>query len=106
MNRQLVENILTVIKTSTDKSVIVKGLVKLRTDVVKDKDGIILFREAGGVTPVVKFLVSHMSKCRGGLRRGKLLNDAHAPLKVGLKRNQHREKYFEEVARNLEGVQK
>lgn len=56
MNRQLVENILAVIKTSTDKSVIVKGLLKLRTDVVKDKHGIILFREAGGVAPMVKFL--------------------------------------------------
>lgn len=56
MNRQLVENILAVIKTSADKSVIVKGLVKLRTDVVKDKDGILLFREAGGVSPMVRFL--------------------------------------------------
>ncbi|XP_005182943.2 uncharacterized protein LOC101891580 [Musca domestica] len=56
MNRQLVENILGVIKTSTDKAVIVKGLTKLRTDVVKDKNGIILFREAGGVAPMVRFL--------------------------------------------------
>ncbi|KNC30726.1 hypothetical protein FF38_11660 [Lucilia cuprina] len=229
MNRQLVENILTVIKTSTDKSVIVKGLVKLRTDVVKDKDGILLFREAGGVSPMVRFLskpheqilevaLSIMGNCctdeisckealeskiaiplatilksipnpviqcracrlLGNLAKvdanqlvsnhcpviaqslvriiedtsdvqtrmmafracrflltnpqfvknflqasglatilrilasvmknndyvveEKLLNDAQAPLKVGLKRNQHREKYFEEVARNLEGV--
>lgn len=33
-----------------------------------------------------------------------LLCDAQASLKLGLKKNQHREKYFEEVARNLEGV--
>lgn len=56
MNRGLVENILAVIKASTDKSVIVKGLTKLRTDVVKDKNGILLFREAGGVPIMVRFL--------------------------------------------------
>ncbi|XP_013100078.1 uncharacterized protein LOC106082233 [Stomoxys calcitrans] len=229
MNRQLVENILAVIKASTDKSVIVKGLTKLRTDVVKDKNGILLFREAGGVAPMVRFLskpheqilevaLSIMGNCctdelsckealenkifiplatilksipnpliqcracrlLGNLAKvdanqllsthcpaiaqalcriiedasdvqtrmmafracrfllantqfmkhflqssgltillrilsatmknesndaeEKLLTDAQAPLKVGLKRNQHREKYFEEVARNLEGV--
>ncbi|XP_061402094.1 uncharacterized protein LOC133337907 [Musca vetustissima] len=230
MNRQLVENILGVIKTSTDKAVIVKGLTKLRTDVVKDKNGIILFREAGGVPPMVRFLSKPHEKilevalsimgncctdeqsCREALENKiaiplatilksipnpviqcracrllgnlakvdtnqllsthcpaiaqalcriiedtsdvqtrmmafrscrfllanpqflkhflqssgftillriltaimknesnteseeKLLCDAQAPLKVGLKRNQHREKYFEEVARNLEGV--
>ncbi|XP_075148673.1 BTB/POZ domain-containing protein Rnb [Haematobia irritans] len=229
MNRQLVENILSVIKTSTDKSVIIKGLTKLRTDVVKDKSGILLFREAGGVAPMVRFLskpheqilevaLSIMGNCctdeqsckealeckiaiplatilksipnaviqcracrlLGNLAKvennqlltthcpaiaqalcriiedasdvqtrmmafracrflltntqflkhflqssgltillrilssimkndaneseEKLLTDEQAPLKVGLKRNQHREKYFEEVARNLEGV--
>ncbi|XP_053947111.1 uncharacterized protein LOC128855902 [Anastrepha ludens] len=56
MNRELVENILTVLKTSTDKSVVIKGLVKLRTDVVKDHGGIVLFRVAGGVPPMVRFL--------------------------------------------------
>ncbi|XP_036323046.1 uncharacterized protein LOC118736971 [Rhagoletis pomonella] len=56
MNRELVENILTVLKTSTDKRVVIKGLVKLRTDVVKDQDGIVLFRLAGGVPPMVRFL--------------------------------------------------
>ncbi|XP_067618832.1 uncharacterized protein Rnb [Eurosta solidaginis] len=56
MNRELVENILTVLKTSTDKSVVIKGLVKLRTDVVKDHEGIVLFRLAGGVPPIVRFL--------------------------------------------------
>ncbi|XP_018804658.1 PREDICTED: uncharacterized protein LOC108978712 isoform X1 [Bactrocera latifrons] len=56
MNRELVENILTVLKTSTDKNVVIKGLVKLRTDVVKDHDGIVLFRVAGGVPPMVRFL--------------------------------------------------
>ncbi|XP_011185999.1 uncharacterized protein Armc5_2 isoform X2 [Zeugodacus cucurbitae] len=56
MNRELVENILTVLKTSTDKNVVIKGLVKLRTDVVKDRDGIVLFRLAGGVPPMVRFL--------------------------------------------------
>lgn len=56
MNRELVRNILTVLKTSTDKNVVIKGLVKLRTDVVKDHDGIVLFRLAGGVSPMVRFL--------------------------------------------------
>lgn len=42
-----VEGMLGVLKTSTDKTVIYKCLVKLRTDLVKDKDGIVLFRTAG-----------------------------------------------------------
>ncbi|XP_004523352.1 uncharacterized protein LOC101448612 [Ceratitis capitata] len=56
MNKELVENILTVLKTSTDRSVVIKGLIKLRTDVVKNHDGIVLFRLAGGVAPMVRFL--------------------------------------------------
>lgn len=40
---------LEVLKTSTDRTVIYKCLVKLRTDLVKDKNGIVLFRTAGGV---------------------------------------------------------
>lgn len=34
----------------------------------------------------------------------KLLKDVQISLRQGLKHNEHREKYFEEVARNLEGV--
>uniref|UniRef100_A0A1A9WPN1 ARMC5-like ARM-repeats domain-containing protein n=1 Tax=Glossina brevipalpis TaxID=37001 RepID=A0A1A9WPN1_9MUSC len=56
MNRELVENILSVINAANDKSVIVRGLLKLRTDVVKDRDGIVLFREAGGVQKMIRFL--------------------------------------------------
>uniref|UniRef100_A0A1A9VVD7 ARMC5-like ARM-repeats domain-containing protein n=1 Tax=Glossina austeni TaxID=7395 RepID=A0A1A9VVD7_GLOAU len=56
MNRELVENILSVINTANDKSVVLRALVKLRTDCVKDRDGIILFREAGGVQKMIRFL--------------------------------------------------
>lgn len=52
----MVEDLLSVIKTSSDKSVIIRGLVKLRTNVVKDKEGIAVFRKAGGVVPMVRFL--------------------------------------------------
>jgi len=44
-----VEIHLDLLKTSTDRTVIYKCLVKLRTDLVKDKNGIVLFRTAGGV---------------------------------------------------------
>ncbi|XP_023168508.2 uncharacterized protein LOC111597838 isoform X1 [Drosophila hydei] len=56
-----VEGMLTVLKTSTDKTVVYKCLVKLRTDVVKDKDGIVLFRTAGGV-PVMVRLISKLNE--------------------------------------------
>ncbi|XP_060647849.1 uncharacterized protein LOC132785669 [Drosophila nasuta] len=56
-----VEGMLGVLKTSTDKTVIYKCLVKLRTDLVKDKDGIVLFRTAGGV-PVMVRLISKLNE--------------------------------------------
>ncbi|KAH8359454.1 hypothetical protein KR093_006806 [Drosophila rubida] len=56
-----VEGMLSVLKTSTDKTVIYKCLVKLRTDLVKDKDGIVLFRTAGGV-PVMVRLISKLNE--------------------------------------------
>lgn len=56
MNQNMVENLLGVIKSSSDKSVIIRALIKLRTNVVKDKDGVALFRKAGGVYPMVRFL--------------------------------------------------
>ncbi|XP_030369809.1 uncharacterized protein LOC115620622 [Scaptodrosophila lebanonensis] len=51
-----VSSMLNVLKSSTDKTVIYKCLVKLRTDLVKDKDGIVLFRVAGGVPMIVRLL--------------------------------------------------
>ncbi|XP_055847887.1 uncharacterized protein LOC129913306 [Episyrphus balteatus] len=56
MNREIVCHILDVLKTSTDKNVILKGLVKLRTDLVKDRDGIVLFHQCNGIPPMVRFL--------------------------------------------------
>lgn len=56
MNREIVSHILDVLKNSTDKNVILKGLVKLRTDLVKDRDGIVLFHECNGIPPMVRFL--------------------------------------------------
>ncbi|XP_030243467.1 uncharacterized protein LOC108658710 [Drosophila navojoa] len=56
-----VEGMLSVLKTSTDKTVVYKCLVKLRTDVVKNKDGIVLFRTAGGV-PVMVRLISKLNE--------------------------------------------
>ena len=61
------------------------------------------FLQAAGLTTVLRILAAVM-KNDGYVEEEKLLNDAHAPMKMGLKKNQHREKYFEEVARNLEGV--
>lgn len=61
------------------------------------------FLQAAGLATLLRILASVM-KNDDYVVEEKLLNDAQAPLKVGLKRNQHREKYFEEVARNLEGV--
>lgn len=61
------------------------------------------FLQAAGLTTVLRILAAVM-KNDGYVEEEKLLNDAQAPLKMGLKKNQHREKYFEEVARNLEGV--
>ncbi|EDX14898.1 uncharacterized protein LOC6730102 [Drosophila simulans] len=51
-----VESMLEVLKTSTDRTVIYKCLVKLRTDLVKDKNGIVLFRTAGGVHIMVRLI--------------------------------------------------
>nr|XP_036675434.1 uncharacterized protein LOC108015447 [Drosophila suzukii] len=51
-----VEIHLDLLKTSTDRTVIYKCLVKLRTDLVKDKNGIVLFRTAGGVHIMVRLI--------------------------------------------------
>ncbi|XP_022221168.2 uncharacterized protein LOC111073252 [Drosophila obscura] len=51
-----VEGMLNVLKSSTDRTVVYKCLVKLRTDLVKDKDGIVLFRTAGGVPIMVRLI--------------------------------------------------
>lgn len=48
-----VEGMLNMLKTSTDRTVIYKCLVKLRTDLVKDKTGIELFRTSGGIPVMV-----------------------------------------------------
>ncbi|EDW81182.1 uncharacterized protein Dwil_GK11163 [Drosophila willistoni] len=56
-----VEDILNVLKTATDKTVIYKCLVKLRTDLVKDRDGILLFRTSGGV-PIMVRLISKLNE--------------------------------------------
>lgn len=56
MNQEMVEDVLRMIKTSTDRSAIIRDLTKLRTNLVKDRDGIILFRKSGGVMPMVRFL--------------------------------------------------
>ncbi|XP_055906051.1 uncharacterized protein LOC129941449 [Eupeodes corollae] len=56
MNREIVSHILDVLKNSTDKNVILKGLVKLRTDLVKDRDGIVMFHQCSGIPPMVRFL--------------------------------------------------
>ncbi|EDV30581.2 uncharacterized protein Dana_GF22864 [Drosophila ananassae] len=51
-----VEGMLNVLKTSTDRTVIYKCLVKLRTDLVKDKTGIELFRTSGGIPVMVRLI--------------------------------------------------
>lgn len=56
MNQQMVEDLLRIIKTSTDKSTIIRDLTNLRTNVVKDKDGIVLFKKSGGLLPMIRFL--------------------------------------------------
>lgn len=48
MNKQIVTNLIKVISKSTDKNSIYKALVKLRTDLVKDKHGVALLLEVDG----------------------------------------------------------
>ncbi|XP_037028939.1 uncharacterized protein LOC119069138 [Bradysia coprophila] len=48
MNKQIVTNLIKVISKSTDKNSIYKALVKLRTDLVKDKHGVTLLLEVEG----------------------------------------------------------
>lgn len=48
MNKQTVTNLIKVISKSTDKNSIYKALVKLRTDLVKDKYGVALLLEVDG----------------------------------------------------------
>lgn len=62
------------------------------------------FLQSSGFTIILRILTAVMKNDSNVAEEEKLLSDAQGPLKVGLKRNQHREKYFEEVARNLEGV--
>ncbi|ALC48045.1 CG7837 [Drosophila busckii] len=56
-----VEGMLGVLESSNDKAVIYKCLVKLRTDLIKDKDGIVMFRTAGGI-PVVSKLITKLNE--------------------------------------------
>ncbi|KAH8293458.1 hypothetical protein KR054_000628, partial [Drosophila jambulina] len=56
MDEVRVGGMLEVLRTSTDRTVIYKCLVKLRTDLVKDKNGISLFRTAGGVPIMVRLI--------------------------------------------------
>ncbi|KAH8306141.1 hypothetical protein KR018_002467 [Drosophila ironensis] len=51
-----VEGMLNVLKTSPDRTVIYKCLVKLRTDLVKDKTGIEIFRSSGGIPVMVRLI--------------------------------------------------
>ncbi|XP_055904774.1 uncharacterized protein LOC129940453 [Eupeodes corollae] len=56
MNCEIVSYILDVLKNFNDKSLILKGLVKLRTDLVKDLDGIVMFHQCSGIPLMVRFL--------------------------------------------------
>ncbi|KAL5285041.1 ARMC5 family protein [Megaselia abdita] len=56
MNGGDVKNLLDIVKNSTDRNVTLRALVKLRTFHVKDRSGIIAFRESDGILPMVKLL--------------------------------------------------
>lgn len=56
MNKQTVHDLISVVSKSTDKNVIYKALFKLRTDLVKDKEGIELFYSCEGVPPLVRLI--------------------------------------------------
>lgn len=56
MNKQIVQELICVVSKSTDKNVIYKALFKLRTDLVKDKEGIILFYSCEGIPPLVRLI--------------------------------------------------
>ncbi|XP_055371777.1 uncharacterized protein LOC129605828 [Condylostylus longicornis] len=56
MSTATVLNLLEVLKNSTDKNNLLKALVKLRTDIVKDREGIMLFKNSQGIPPLIKFL--------------------------------------------------
>lgn len=56
MNKQIVIDLITVIGKSSDRTVIYKALVKLRTDLIKDRAGINLFYECDGIPPLVRLI--------------------------------------------------
>ncbi|XP_037949600.1 uncharacterized protein LOC119680719 [Teleopsis dalmanni] len=56
MDADTLKKLIKVLNTSNDKNVILKVLVKLRTDLVKNKNGIKQFAAAGGITPITRFL--------------------------------------------------
>lgn len=56
MNKQTVCDLISVVSKSTDKNVIYKALYKLRADLVKDKEGIVLFYDCDGVPPLVRLI--------------------------------------------------
>lgn len=56
MNKQIVLHLITVISKSSDKTVIYKALVSLRTDLIKNKAGIDLFYECDGIPPLVRLI--------------------------------------------------
>lgn len=56
MNEEEVKNLLEIVKSSTDRNLTLRTLVKLRTHHVKDRSGIIVFRENLGIYPMVRLL--------------------------------------------------
>lgn len=56
MNKQIVLDLINVISKSSDKTVIYKALVKLRTDLINNKAGIDLFYECDGIPPLVRLI--------------------------------------------------
>lgn len=63
------------------------------------------FFQSNGLHSMLKILASLMKNNDDTIDESeKLLKGVQITFKQGLKHNQHREKYFEEVARNLEGI--
>lgn len=56
MNEEALIKAIETIKTSSDKRVIYKLLVKIRTEVIVNDSGIELFAKLNGILPLIKFL--------------------------------------------------
>ncbi|XP_031631636.1 uncharacterized protein LOC116345956 [Contarinia nasturtii] len=66
MEKRILSDLISVTTKSSDKGTIFNALVKLRAELVKDKQGIELFYNAGGIAPMVRLLSKPYEKILEG----------------------------------------